>query len=289
MAEQAQIPDGNPFEGPSQDDSKAFFNVLDDNLNIQKELPTPTPEQVTSQNVNPDVAGNQGNDESLEARLKRAEDGWAGSSTEAKRLKAEYDKLQPFKSVINFLKEDSGAVEHLQNYLKDGGEVPKSTRDQLNLDDDFVFESNDMDNPDTDTGKLVEHLVDGRAKKIVNETLQQERQRVVTAQHRQTLSNERAAFMQKMNFNDEQMKALEDQAGQRKLTYDDMYLLLNQNQVNQNVAQATQNDMLNQMKAVRDIPTSIGGTNNAGQGMTSEEQAFNSIFGDQMSETENPF
>lgn len=47
--------------------------------------------------------------------------------------------------------------------------------------------------------------------------------------------------------------------------------------------------MLDQMKAARDIPTSIGGTNNAGQGMTSEEQFFNATFGDQFSNDDNPF
>lgn len=65
--------------------------------------------------------------------------------------------------------------------------MPKTTREQLGIDEDFVFENDEIDNPESDTGKLVQHLVDSRAKKIVGETLQQERQRIANAQREQVL------------------------------------------------------------------------------------------------------
>lgn len=46
--------------------------------------------------------------------------------------------------------------------------------------------------------------------------------------------------MKKMNLDETQMRAMEDQAKSRPLTYDDMYLILNKQSVNQNVQQATQ-------------------------------------------------
>ena len=52
-----------------------------------------------------------------------------------------------------------------------------------------------------------------------------------------------------------------------------MYLLMNRNSVNQNVANATKEDMLAQMQNVRDIPTSQGGTNNAGDTQASPDDS----------------
>ena len=70
MSENTPDPEGNPFEGPSLDQSEDFFNSLDDNLGTREmEQPTPEPEQVTSQQAIPEAAGEQGNDESHEARL----------------------------------------------------------------------------------------------------------------------------------------------------------------------------------------------------------------------------
>ena len=42
---------------------------------------------------------------------------------------------------------------------------------------------------------------------------------------------------------------------------DDIYLLVNRDKAAKNTADATKKDMLGQMKAVRDIPTSTGDSN----------------------------
>jgi len=280
----------NPFEGPDLSESNDFFNALDNSLGTVEhpEKPTPNPEQVTSQNAIPEAAGEQGNDNNTNAVdwQKRYND----SSNEARRLKAENDELQPFKSVIGFLKEDSGAVDVLQNYLKNGGEVPQNMQEKLGLEEDFVFDMDEATkDPESDSGKLINHMVSQKAQAVVNQTLAQERQKAEQSRAQYARQKEREVFMQKKGYSEEQMAALEDKAKTRVMTYDDMHLLLNKESVNHNVHQSAQQEVMDQMQAVRDIPTSIGGANNAGAGMTSEEQMFNQMFGDTLSDDDNPF
>ena len=65
---------------------------------------------------------------------------------------------------------------------------------------------------------------------------------------------------------------------ERGITFDDMYAMVNQNKVNANVANATKKDMINQMKNVRDIPTSVGSANNAGQVNDANDRAFDALL-----------
>jgi hypothetical protein len=280
---------GNPFEGPSSESSETFFNALDGELNVDKEVtPLPKSEQATSQEVIPEenTDNKQGNESQNPTDWKKRYD---DSSKNARRQQAELKELQPFKSVINFLKEDSGAVEVLQNYLKGGGELPKTVQEELKLDEDFMFDMDEATkNPESDSGKLFNKMVENKAQSIVTNTLQQERQRATQMQHQQQHLSQRNAFMQKMGYSEEQMQDLENRAKSTPMTYDTMHMVLNQDQVRQNIQKSTQKDIQNQMQNVRNIPTSIGGTNNAGQGMTSEEQMYNTIFGGVQND-DNPF
>lgn len=291
MTTNDDVSNSNPFEGPDLTDSTEFFDSLDKELGtVEKmEQPTPIPEQVTSQQVIPDAAGQQGNEQVANQNIdwkKRYDD----SSKEARRQQAELKELQPFKSVINFLKEDSGAVELLQGYLKNGGEVPKNMQQELKLDEDFMFDMDEATkDPESDSGKLFNRMVEKKAQAIVNNTLQQERQRAIESNRAQQRARERQEFMDKKGYTEEDMKILEDRAKTKTMTYDDLDYLINREKIAQNVQRSTQQDMMNQMNAVRDIPTSIGGTNNAGAGMTSEESFFNDVFGDQFQNDDNPF
>jgi hypothetical protein len=186
------------------------------------------------------------------------------------------------------LKEDSGAIDHLKSYVQQGGEIPKTVREQLNLGEDFMFDTNDIDNAETDTEKLVQHLVDTRVQKGVNQMLQAERQKAMQLKQQNAQAQQRQEFMKRMGYSEEQMQDLENRAKNTPMTYDTMHMILNQDQVRQNIQKSTQQDIQNQMQNVRNIPTSIGGTNNAGQGMTSDEQTYNMIFG-HLHNDDNPF
>ena len=57
-----------------------------------------------------------------------------------------------------------------------------------------------------------------------------------------------------------------------------LYAMVNQNKVNTNVANSTKSDMLNQMKNVRDIPTSASSANNAGQPNNQNDNVFEALL-----------
>ena len=62
------------------------------------------------------------------------------------------------------------------------------------------------------------------------------------------------------------------------ITLEDMYTMFNKSKVSKNVADATKKDMLNQMKNVRDIPTSVSNANNAGKPNNQNDAAFDALL-----------
>ena len=63
------------------------------------------------------------------------------------------------------------------------------------------------------------------------------------------------------------------------MTLDDVNYLLNRNQNNDNVANSVKKDMLNQMKNVRNMPTSASGANNQDPGRSESDEVFDAIKG----------
>ena len=62
---------------------------------------------------------------------KRYED----SSREAVRVTEQYKSVEPFVPVLEAMKNDSGLVDHVRDYLVNGGKPAKSIQEQLNLDE----------------------------------------------------------------------------------------------------------------------------------------------------------
>ena len=56
-------------------------------------------------------------------------------------------------------------------------------------------------------------------------------------------------------------------------------MILNKDKTNTNVANATKNEMLNQMKNVRNMPTSASGANSQGETKSVDRDVFDSILG----------
>ena len=69
------------------------------------------------------------------------------------------------------------------------------------------------------------------------------------------------------------------EARKRKLTLDDIYYLLNKDKAAANAANASKQDMLNQMKNVRDIPTSASDSNSQGERKDTSDSLFDSMLG----------
>ena len=143
MAE--EITQGNP-ETPQDavfgSQGNDFFEALENDVNgaIQDETqnsevtPTPNsgPEQVT--HVNSEEGSNNEVKVDWEQRYK-------DSTREAQRLHGEMSDLKPFIPVLDAMKNDSGLVDHVRNYLTGGGKPSATIQDQLGLDEDFVFDA----------------------------------------------------------------------------------------------------------------------------------------------------
>jgi hypothetical protein len=263
--------------------SETFFDNLENQVNggiIDEtaevtQQQTSGSEQVThnSQNVgseNVELPADNGTD-----WKKRYED----SSREAVRLQEQYKSVEPFVPVLQAMKNDSGLVDHVRDYLKGGGKPAQSIQEKLGLDEDFVFDPNDITDPDSDSAKVMNAHVDSMVQQRVGQMLNTEKQRAMQMQQAQARSAEEQAFKQKNNLSEEQFVAFKEKAQKHIMTLDDVNYLLNRNQNNANVANSTKADMLNQMKNVRNMPTSASGANSQGRQRSESDEVFDLING----------
>jgi hypothetical protein len=270
-------------EAQTNEGSETFFNDLEQQVNggiidetaevTQQEISgseqvTHNTQSVGSENVEPQTVN--GTD-----WKKRYED----SSREAVKLSEQYRNVEPFVPVLEAMKNDSGLVDHVRDYLKNGGKPAQSVQERLGLDEDFVFDANDITDPDSDSAKVMNAHVDSMVQQRVGQMLNVEKQRAQKIQQSQARVVEEKAFMQKNNMSEDQFNSFKEQAQQHVMTLDDVNYLLNRNQNNTNVANSTKADMLNQMKNVRNMPTSASGANSQGQQRSQSDEVFDLING----------
>ena len=202
------------------------------------------------------------------------------SSREAGKWREKYKQLEQFVPVLEAMKNDSGLVDHVRNYLKNGGAPAQSVQEQLNLDEDFVFDQTEaMTDPNSDSAKVMNAHVDGLVQQRVNSMVEQEQKRAVELQQKKALENQESEFKTKMNMSEDEFVAFKNKAKTHKMTLDDIHLIINKDQAQANVAQNAKQDMLNQMKNVQNMPTSASGANSQGQAVSEERDVFNSILG----------
>jgi hypothetical protein len=285
---------GNPEIGMQQDSfeaaeavsdtgSETFFDDLENQVNggIIDETAEVTQQQIsgseqvthTTQNVgseNVDLPVNNGTD-----WRKRYED----SSREAVRLQEQYKEVQPFVPVLQAMKNDSGLVDHVRDYLKNGGKPAESVQEQLGLDEDFVFDANEITDPDSDSAKVMNAHVDRIVQGRIGQMMQAEKGRAHKMQQAQARLTEEQQFKEKNNMTDEQFNSFKEKAQKHIMSLDDVNYLLNRNQNNANVANSAKTDMLNQMKNVRNMPSSASGANSQGVEKTADDDVFDVLKG----------
>ena len=207
---------------------------------------------------------------------KRYED----SSREAVRLSEQYKDVEPFVPVLQAMKNDSGLVDHVRNYLVNGGEPEKSIQENLGLGEDFMFDQQEaMTEPDSDSAKLMNAHVDRLVQGRVGQMIQAEKQRAQQVQQANTRVTEEQSFREKNSMSDQDFEAFKTKAQEHVMTLDDVNYLLNRNQNNDNVANSVKKDMLTQMKNVRNMPTSASGANNQDPGRSESDEVFDAIKG----------
>ena len=206
---------------------------------------------------------------------------YSDSSREAQRLNDGIKDLKPFVPVLEAMKNDSGLVEHVRDYLVSGGSPTKTVQERLNLSDDFVFDGNEaVTNPDSDSAKVFNAQVDTVVNNKVGAILQQEKIKAAKAQQQLNLRKQEQDFRSKHKMSDDEYKEMVNTAKNHTLTLEDIHYLINRDKVKGNVAKSTKKDMVDQMKNVRNMPTSASGANSQGNNQKNpDDSIFDSLLG----------
>ena len=281
---------GNPKavdDGVFGSESDDFFSALDQDVNglVQENEPettqTVTPAKQDSVKNTKATAVSQSSEPNTE--LENLKKRYSDSSREAQQLKAQLDELKPYAPVLEAMKKDSGLVSHVKGYFESGGVLSKDVKKQLNLEEDFEFDPDEMvSNPESDSRKVFDSMVGNIVNRKADELIARQQQQQKQTAYSNSLKQQAADFVKKHGMTADEFKAFTEEAQQRMqtkgMTFDDMYLILNQGKVNQNVANATKNDMLNQMQNVRNIPTSQSASNNAGNPVSQNDSVFDALL-----------
>ncbi len=267
------------MQGTTEEQSSstdAFFDALENDVNSAITHTNSTDkEQVTPQAKaeDPSETGNSG--EPVEEIKTDPEQNWekrySDSSREAQRLNAELKELKPLQPLLEVMKKDPHLIPYIKDYLEQGGKPNQSVQDKLKLDEDFVFDSHEaVTNPESDSAKVMSHMVNEQVNQRMQKHLTAEKQRVQAARAKSELHKAEEDFKKRHNLTNEEFSEFQEKAKGHRMTLDDAYYLVNRDKVQKNVANASKEDTLRQMKNVRSIPTSQASTNNAGEVNKSE-------------------
>jgi len=209
---------------------------------------------------------------------------YSDSSREAQKLRAQLNELKPFVPVLDAMKNDNGLIEHVRDYFDSGGNTPKNIKEQLKLSEDFVFDTDEMINkPDSDSAKVFNSMVDNIVKQRTNQVMAEQDRVNSEEEAKDYLRQQAQDFQHRHNMtNDEFNKFIstaQSRFEQKGMTFDDMYAIMNQGVVNQNVANSTKESMLNQMRNVRDIPVSQSSANSQPEKKSDNDNVFDAIAG----------
>ena len=269
---------GNSVQADPSDD---FFAALEDKVSgaIQDTTETVSdngPEQATQKSEANEVSVNEWESDNNPYKKR-----YSDSSREAKGMNEELTRLKPFVPLLDAMRKDGKLVNHVKDYLINGGPPAQSVQDKLNLKEDFTYDPQEaMTDQDSDSAKVLNAHVDQLVQRKVKTIIDGEKAQIVESRKAQKLKSDETAFKEKHNMTDEEFTAMVGKAKEHKLTLEDIYFLMNKDKANANVANNTKQDMMNQMKNMKDMPSTVGATNSAGSADKSEDdQIFDSILG----------
>ena len=261
----------------------SFFDALENEVNgaIQDE-----PTEATQQQIGDPVQETRSEQNVGSNSVDWDDDGnpykkrYADSSREAVKLAEQYKSVEPFVPVLEAMKNDSGLVEHVRDYLVNGGQPSKSIQSSLGLDEDFIYnEQEAMSDPNSDSAKVMNAHVDRIVQQRVGSMLQREKQNASKQAAENKRMQEEAKFRKESGMSDEEYMEMVEWAKTHTLTLDDINYLKNKQKVAGNVAQATKKDMLDQMKNVQSMPSTVSGANSSGQEKSADNSVFDALLG----------
>ena len=265
-------------------DSNDFFGQLEDSVNgIVAEGEVDNAE-VTQSGSGSNMATHnepQGSNVNWDDESNPYKKRYTDSSREAVKMNEQLRDLKPFVPVLDAMKRDSGLVDHVRSYFKDGGQPNKNVKERLNLSEDFIYDATEaVENPDSDSAKVMNAHIDGIVQQRVGTVLKREKTNAAKVQGKIAQKRMETEFVKKHGMTEDEFASFKEQAKSRKLTIDDVYYLLNKDKANTNVANSTKKDMLTQMKNVRNIPVTASDSNSQGTADKSkDDQLFDGILG----------
>ena len=283
-----EVTEGNPNEVKQEtaEDAvfgspDAFFDALDEDVNGVIQDDVSEPEQVTSPEESPIDAGAKVEGSKDEVDYQKR---YSDSSREAQRMKAELDNLKPFVPVLEAMKNDSGLVDYVRDYFENGGKVPVNVKEELSLDENFEFDADEMvNNNDSDSRKVIDSIVNKKVQEGISRVVEAERVQARQTGKKIQAKQEAEAMMKEYNMSTEQFQDFVQDAkeyyGKNGLNYKDMMYLMNRDKNNANIANATNDDMIKQMKNVREIPTSQSSANSTKVSKNQDDALFESLLG----------
>ena len=239
---------------PQEDDTVAedFFSQLDKQV-MGETLDQPIQAQKEQVLQQEPVQEQQAQPEMDVANLEKR---YSDSSREAKRLNTRLNELEPYMPLLNAMKEDPNLISHVRGYFEGGGSAPTSVKEQLGLDEDFVFDYDDaLSDPNSSSAKLFNATVDGVVQRRLGDFAKQQ-----SMQSRK--ASEEAAFKTKHNVSEEDYDDLMNYAKSHRLSLEDVYYLKNRDNRDTQVAGNAREEVIQQMKNVRQMPTSVASSGN---------------------------
>lgn len=273
--------DSNPgieevLQGDTEDTgSDSFFDSLEQQVNGQVyDEAQPQDEQATQPQADSGRL-NEGIDWKNEAEsLKKR---YSDSSREAQRLKAELQQVSgyaKYKPLIDHLNQNPSAVQALRDNIN--GQNDLTTQ----FGEDFVFDGQEaMTNPNSDSAKALRQMIDQEANKRVNSVINTKTKQNQIALAEAKKQQQIDKFIKDTGIGEAEFTELQNWASNRELTMEDIYYLKNRENAASNVANNTKQEMLNQMKAVRDIPMSASNANSAPEEKSPDQAVFDMLKG----------
>jgi hypothetical protein len=258
----------------TSDPSTDFFEAMEKDVNsmVAEEDQTQANLETTPQ----PKANNKANEGSQRIDWKKR---YQDSSREAKKMYSQMQGLAPYANIIEAMKKDGGLVDHVRGYLEKGGSN-QSIQEKLGLDEDFEFDAGELGDPKSDSSKVLNAHVDEVVAKRLTQHNQGQAQQLQKQKFMQARMAEEAQFRKNHpDMSDDEYKAMLEQAGQRKLSLEDIHYIINRDSANNKVAMNVKKDMVGQMKKARDIPASTSGLNSAPKNDSPDNNIFDALKG----------
>ena len=271
---------GNATEAPEstsvQDavmgmNSEDFFESLDNQVNggILDEPSQPTSEQSGNTQTRPNVEVQNEVSNEVDTLQKRYSD----SSREAKRLNSKLKELEPYMPILDAMREDPNLISHVRNYFEGGGQTPETLNQQLNLDEDFVFDADEaFSKPDSDSAKVLGATIDGVVQRRLSNVLQSQKQ------ENAKMAKE-AQFKQKMNMSEDEWRNFTEFAKSKSLELEDIYYLMNRKNRDEQIADNARQEIHNKIREVQQQPATLATQGSTPVEKSSDDRVFDTILG----------